>query len=116
MPILLPARWSVTGMAGAYALSCLAGLVLTVRLLRRRTGGGLDDGAVRRAYTRLMSAAALAAALAWAADRACAASPGGGTAAAAAALTAGTATLGLGYVVLARLLRVTELRELRGPR
>jgi putative peptidoglycan lipid II flippase len=114
--LLLPARWAVTGMAGGYAVSSLAGLALTVRLLRRRTGGRVDDGAVRRTYTKLMCASGLAAALAWAADRACAASLGAGTAATAAALAAGTVTLGLAYAGLTRLLRVEELRELRALR
>ncbi|MYS22560.1 putative peptidoglycan lipid II flippase [Streptomyces sp. DvalAA-14] len=33
---LLPARWAVTGMAGAYAVACTAGLICTTALLRRR--------------------------------------------------------------------------------
>jgi putative peptidoglycan lipid II flippase len=114
--LLLPARWAVTGMAGAYTLSYLAGLALTARLLRSRTGGRLDAGALRRTYTRLICAAGLAAALAWAADRACAARLGDGTLSTALALTAGTATLALVYVGLARLLRIGELQELRGLR
>ncbi|MFF5189180.1 murein biosynthesis integral membrane protein MurJ [Streptomyces sp. NPDC000345] len=110
--LLLPVRWAVTGMAGAYTLSYLAGLTLTARLIRRRVGGRLDDGALRRTYTRLIGAAALAAALGWAADRACGTWLGGGTVPTAIALTAGTVTLGLVYVGLARLLRVEELRRL----
>lgn len=114
--LLLPTRWAVTGMAGAYTLSYLAGLALTARLLRRRTGARLDDGALRRTYTRLVCAAGLAATLAWAADRARAASLGDGTPATAIALAAGTVTLGLVYIGLARLLKVRKLRELRGLR
>ncbi|GKQ38888.1 murein biosynthesis integral membrane protein MurJ [Streptomyces sp. A012304] len=114
--LLLPTRWAVTGMAGGYAVSYLAGLALTVRLLRRRTGGRVDDGAVRRTYTKLVCASGLAAALAWAADRACAVSLGAGTTATAIALAAGIVTLGAAYAVLARLLRVEELRELRALR
>ncbi|GGQ98756.1 murein biosynthesis integral membrane protein MurJ [Streptomyces aurantiogriseus] len=114
--LLLPARWAVTGMAGAYTLSYLVGLAFTVRLLRRRTGARLDDGALRRTYTRLLCAAGLAAALAWAVDRSCAQSLGDGTLPTALALAAGTLTMGLAYVGLARLLKVGELRELRGLR
>ncbi|CAM5637452.1 Integral membrane protein MviN OS=Streptomyces aurantiogriseus OX=66870 GN=GCM10010251_12570 PE=4 SV=1 [Streptomyces aurantiogriseus] len=87
-----------------------------MRLLRRRTGARLDDGALRRTYTRLLCAAGLAAALAWAVDRSCAQSLGDGTLPTALALAAGTLTMGLAYVGLARLLKVGELRELRGLR
>ncbi|WP_416985130.1 murein biosynthesis integral membrane protein MurJ [Streptomyces sp. T028] len=114
--LLLPVRWAVTGMAGAYTVSYLAGLALTTRLVRRRVGGRLDEGALRRTYTRLMCAAGAGAALGWAADRACAAALGGGTLPTAAALTAGTLTLGLVHIGLARLLKVEELRQLRRPR
>ncbi|MFF8926347.1 murein biosynthesis integral membrane protein MurJ [Streptomyces longwoodensis] len=114
--VLLPARWAVTGMAGAYALSYLAGLALTARLLRRRLGGRLDDGAVRRTYAKVLGASACAAALAWAADRACADALGAGTVPTALALLAGTLTLALAYAGLARLLRLDELRRLRRGR
>jgi putative peptidoglycan lipid II flippase len=114
--VLLPARWSVTGMAGAYALGYFAGLALTVRLLRRRTGGRLDDGALRRTYLKLLSAAALAAGLGWATADACGAFLGGGTWATAGALGAGTLTLALAFLALARLLRIGELRSLPGLR
>jgi len=112
--VLLPARWSVTGMAGAYTLSYLAGLALTARLLRRRTGGRLDDGALRRTYLKLLCAAGFSAALGWAAAHGCAAFLGGGTWAAAGALAAGTLTLALAYAALARLLRIGELGRLPG--
>ncbi|MFG2576647.1 murein biosynthesis integral membrane protein MurJ [Streptomyces sp. NPDC048481] len=111
--LLLPARWSVTGMAGAYTVSYLAGLALTARVLRRRTGGPLDAGALRRTYGRLLAAGGLAAAAGWAADRACAAWVGNGTLPNAVALTAGVLTLCGVYVAVARLAKVGELRELR---
>ncbi|WP_123969293.1 murein biosynthesis integral membrane protein MurJ [Streptomyces sp. TLI_185] len=114
--VLLPARRSVTGMAGAYALSYLVGLALTARLLRRRTGGRLDDGALRRTYLKLLSAAALAAAAGWGAAHACTAFLGSGTWATADALAAGTLALALAFLALARLLKITELRSLPGLR
>ncbi|MFF4507988.1 murein biosynthesis integral membrane protein MurJ [Streptomyces sp. NPDC001401] len=114
--VLLPARWSVTGMAGAYAVAYLAGLALTARLLRRRTGGRLDDGALRRTYLKLLFAAAVAAAAGWAAAHACATLLGSGTWATAGALTAGTLTLALAFLALARLLKIGELRSLPGLR
>jgi putative peptidoglycan lipid II flippase len=114
--VMLPARWSVTGMAGAYTLSYVAGLALTARLLRRKTGGRLDDGALRRTYAKLLGAAFLAAALGWAAARACANATGPGAWSTAIALTAGTVTMALGYLALARLMKVGELRRLPGLR
>ncbi|WP_202918390.1 murein biosynthesis integral membrane protein MurJ [Streptomyces cavernae] len=110
--LLLPARWAVTGMAGAYTLSYLAGLLLTARLLRRRLGGRIGDGTLGRAHTKLLCAAAPAAALGWSAARACTAAAGSGTWPTALALTAGTITLALTYLVLARLLKIDELRLL----
>ncbi|MEV0640093.1 murein biosynthesis integral membrane protein MurJ [Streptomyces sp. NPDC050619] len=114
--VLLPARWAVTGMAGGYALSYVAGLALTARLLRGKVGGSLDDGGLRRTYVKLVCAAGLAAALGWAAARACAASTDTGAWSTALALTAGTATMLPAYLLLARLLRVSELRRLPGLR
>jgi putative peptidoglycan lipid II flippase len=114
--VLLPARWAVTGMAGAYTLSYLSGLALTARLLRKRVGGRLDEGALRRTYTKLVGAAGLAAALGWITARTCAAFLGTGTWPTAAALAAGTLTLGAAYLVLARLMKISELRRLPGMR
>ncbi|MFC3351602.1 murein biosynthesis integral membrane protein MurJ [Streptomyces echinoruber] len=114
--LLLPARWAVTGMAGAYGLSYLAGLALTARLLRRKVGGRLDDGGLRRTYTKLLCAAGPAAALGWAAARAAAAAAGAGTWSTASAFAVGTVTMALGYLALARVLKIDELRRLRGMR
>lgn len=114
--LLLPTRWAGIGMAGAYTLSYLAGLALTARLLRRRLGGRLGDGTVRGAYARLLGAAGPAAALGWATARACTTALGDGIRPTALALTAGTLTLALVYVVLGRLLGIGELRHLPLPR
>ncbi|QIB47657.1 MULTISPECIES: murein biosynthesis integral membrane protein MurJ [Streptomyces] len=108
---LLPARWAVVGMAAAYTLSYAVGLLLTARLLRRRLDGRMDGKRLARTYGKLTLAAAPAGALAWLVARACADPSGAtGTATTALALTAGAAALILGYVLLARLLRVGELR------
>ncbi|MEU3085166.1 polysaccharide biosynthesis C-terminal domain-containing protein [Streptomyces massasporeus] len=114
--LLLPARWAVTGMAGAYAVSYLAGLTVTARRLRRRLGGRLDDGALRRTYTKLLCAAALAAVPAWGAARACTASLGTGIRPTAVSLAAGTAVPAAGYLALGRLMKVGELRGVVGRR
>lgn len=49
--LLLPSRWAVVGMAGAYTLSYVAGLALTAHLLRRGLGT-----AATCALARLMKA------------------------------------------------------------
>ncbi|MGV9563764.1 murein biosynthesis integral membrane protein MurJ [Streptomyces sp. NPDC003480] len=114
--VLLSARWAVTGMAGAYTLSYLAGFALTARLLRKRVGGRLDDGEVRRTYTKLVCAAGLSAGLSWITAHNCASALGAGTWPAAATLAAGMLTLGVTYLVLTRLMKVGELRRLPGLR
>ncbi|MBB4711848.1 putative peptidoglycan lipid II flippase [Streptomyces luteogriseus] len=114
--LLLPARWAVTGMAGAYAVSYLAGLAVTAWRLCRRLGGRLDDGELRRTYAKLLCAAALAAGLGWGAARACTATLGTGTWPTAVSLAAGTAVLAVAYLALGRLMRVGELRGLAGRR
>ncbi|NEB74028.1 murein biosynthesis integral membrane protein MurJ, partial [Streptomyces sp. SID14478] len=57
---LLPARWAVTGMAAAYALSYGIGLLLTARRLRRRLDGRLDGRRLLRSYGKLAVAAGCA--------------------------------------------------------
>lgn len=113
--VALPARWSVVGMAGAYTLSYVAGLALTAYLLRKKMGGRIDDGDLRRTYVKLLCAACPAAGLGWAAARVCA-DLGEGTWPTAVALAAGTLATALAYLLLARLLKVNELRRLPGMR
>ncbi|MEU9988734.1 murein biosynthesis integral membrane protein MurJ [Streptomyces sp. NPDC048045] len=113
--LLLPVRWAVTGMAGAYTLSYLAGLLLTARLLARRTGGRLDDGSLRGTYAKLLGAGAGGAAAGWAAARACTQAFGaGGTAATALGTAVGVLALAVAFLALARLLRISGLRRLPG--
>ncbi|WP_037824770.1 murein biosynthesis integral membrane protein MurJ [Streptomyces sp. NRRL B-1347] len=107
---LLPARWAVVGMAGAYTLSYAVGLLLTARLLRRRLGGRMDGKRLLRTYGKLGLAAAPAGALAWAVAHGFAAGAAAGTLRTALALATGAVAMGLGYLLLARLLRVGELR------
>ncbi|MFB7502246.1 murein biosynthesis integral membrane protein MurJ [Streptomyces broussonetiae] len=113
--LLLSARWAVTGMAGAYAVSYLVGLVLTARLLARRTGGRLDDGTLRGTYTKLLCAGAGGAVAGWAAARGCAGVLNG-TAGAVLTTLAGVLALLLVFLLLARVLKVGELRRLPGFR
>ncbi|MFF8568540.1 murein biosynthesis integral membrane protein MurJ [Streptomyces albidoflavus] len=116
--LLLPARWAVVGMAGAYTLSYLAGLALTARLLRRRLGGRIGTGELGRAYGKLLCAAVPAAGLGWAAARAVpgVAGLGTGTWSTAVALASGVLSTTVAYLLLARLLKVEEVRRLPGLR
>ncbi|UKL02841.1 MULTISPECIES: murein biosynthesis integral membrane protein MurJ [unclassified Streptomyces] len=117
--LLLPARWAVVGMAGAYTLSYLAGLALTARLLRRRLGGRIGTGGLGRAYGKVLCAAVPAAGLGWAAARAVS-GPGGpgaaGTWSTAVALASGVLSTAVAYLLVARLLKVEEVRRLPGLR
>ncbi|WAU82252.1 murein biosynthesis integral membrane protein MurJ [Streptomyces sp. Qhu-G9] len=113
--LLLPARWAAVGMAGAYTLSYVAGLALTAHLLRKRLGSRIDDGDLRRTYAKLFCAAGPAAGLGWTAARACAVL-GSGTWPTAVALATGALATALGYLLLARLMKVNELRRLPGMR
>jgi putative peptidoglycan lipid II flippase len=115
--LLLPARWAVVGLAGAYAVSYGAGMVLTAYLLRRRLAGRIDGRRLTGTYARLVLAAACAGALAWTAARVSAgALDTHGTWQTGLALAAGVVTMVLGYLVLARLFRIAELRSLPGLR
>jgi putative peptidoglycan lipid II flippase len=107
----LPLRWRVVGMAGAYALTYLGGLVLSTAVLRRRVGG-LDGRRVTGTYARLVAAAVPAAALAHVVARVLTDRLGEGFAGSLAALAAGAAVLLVGYLALARALRVQEVRDL----
>ncbi|GAA1512574.1 hypothetical protein GCM10009730_16830 [Streptomyces albidochromogenes] len=106
--LLLPARWAVTGMAGAYSLALCAGWALTAYTLHRRlppdrTAGRSPSLA---AHARLLAAAVPAAALGhlaagWAAG-----------AGAPAATAAGAAAILAVFAVLAKPLGLTEVDTL----
>ncbi|MFE3093710.1 murein biosynthesis integral membrane protein MurJ [Streptomyces sp. NPDC059248] len=126
--LLLPARWAVTGMAGAYSVALLAGWVVTAVVLRRRlaaTAGGSGPGRAGRWWrsasagtlARLLVAAVPAAGLGHLTARAVGDPAGAVVAGAAGAVV----VLGV-FAALARPLRLTELdaavsgavRRLRG--
>ena len=112
--LLLPARWAVTAMAAAYAASYAAGLLITAVRLRRRMEGRLDGRRLIRTYSKLALAAATAGIAGRGAAHALAAavaSPATGSLLA--LLAGGTVMLGL-FLLLARLLRISELRSLPG--
>ncbi|MBQ1116523.1 murein biosynthesis integral membrane protein MurJ [Streptomyces sp. C3-3] len=98
--LLLPARWAVTGMAGASAVAFCAGFAATGYVLSRRLSGPGAASPLRSptlgAHVRLIAACLPAGALAYGAARA---AEGAGDMAAAGA---GTLTLLLVVVLLAR--------------
>ncbi|MEV7616357.1 murein biosynthesis integral membrane protein MurJ [Streptomyces sp. NPDC089799] len=107
---LLPARWAVTGMAGASSLAFTAGCAVTAYTLARRLGprGGTRTErrtTALRTHLRLLLAGAPAAAAGWAVART---ADGLGNIP---ALAAGTATLLLVVVALAGPLRIAEISE-----
>ncbi|MQS10785.1 hypothetical protein F7Q99_00425 [Streptomyces kaniharaensis] len=114
--LLLPPRWAVTGMAAAYALSYGIGLILTVLRLRRRTQGLLDGRRICRTYGKLTAAAALAGAAGWLVAAGCTNGLAAHFRAPILSLAAGGLTMALLFVLLARLLRIGELRAVPGVR
>jgi putative peptidoglycan lipid II flippase len=107
--LLLPVRWAVTGMAGAYSVALFAGFAATAYVLRRRVrGGGAAATSPLRSPTlwaqlRLVAATVPAGATAYLAARACA--DFGDFA----AVGAGTLVLLLTVALLARPLRLREV-------
>ncbi|WP_371645313.1 MULTISPECIES: murein biosynthesis integral membrane protein MurJ [unclassified Streptomyces] len=111
---LLPARWAVTGMAGAYSVALFAGLAVTAHTLARRLGPRTGTRTERRTtavrtHLRLLIACLPGAAAGYAAALA---ADGLGDFA---AIGAGTAALALVVVVLARPLGLTEITDLLDP-
>jgi putative peptidoglycan lipid II flippase len=110
---VLPARWVVVGLAGAYSLAYVVGLATSVAVLRRRTGG-VDGRRVVRTYVRLILAALPAAVVAALVVQLTTSAAGSGVAGSLTAVAAGGTVLLAGYLGLARLLRVRELSDLLG--
>ncbi|MER7911298.1 murein biosynthesis integral membrane protein MurJ [Streptomyces sp. NPDC096068] len=118
--LLLPARWTVAGMAGAYSLALWAGWGVTAYALRRRLDApgspGSADGSGKRegpggsvaGLARLLVAAVPAAGYGLLVTDLT------GPAGAVPAGAAGALTILAVFAVLARPLRLTELRELLG--
>ncbi|MEU9319800.1 murein biosynthesis integral membrane protein MurJ [Streptomyces sp. NPDC048295] len=106
--LLLPVRWAVTGMAGAYSVALFAGFAATGYVLHRRVGGSGGAASPLRSPTlwaqfRLAVAAVPAGLLGYLAARACS---GSGDYA---AVGVGTLVLLLTVALLARPLRLQEI-------
>ncbi|WP_327718320.1 murein biosynthesis integral membrane protein MurJ [Streptomyces sp. NBC_00490] len=104
---LLPARWAVTGMAGAYSLALCAGWVVTGLVLSRRLGVARPlRSSAAGAHVRLLLAAVPATVLGHLAVLATA------RAGALVAATAGALAVVLTFALLTRPLRLVELDAL----
>ncbi|MFL5995834.1 MAG: murein biosynthesis integral membrane protein MurJ [Streptomyces sp.] len=112
--LLMPPRWAVTGLAGAYAASYAIGLLITAMLLRRRLEGRLDGKRLCRTYGKLTASALAAGALGWIVARSCSGTVTSTTWAPALGLAAGGVTMLLVFLLLARILKISELRSLPG--
>ncbi|MGX1851833.1 murein biosynthesis integral membrane protein MurJ [Streptomyces sp. NPDC055299] len=112
----LPTRWAVIGMAAAYAVAYGTGLLLTAVLLRRRLAGRLDGRRLCRTYGKLALAAAAAGVLGRLVAHTCSGVPVPAGWTSVPALAAGALTMALVFVLLARMLKIAELRSLPGLR
>ncbi|WP_267887641.1 murein biosynthesis integral membrane protein MurJ [Streptomyces sp. TP-A0356] len=112
--LLLAARWAVTGMAAAYAASYAIGLLITAVQLRHRLAGRLDGKRLLRTYAKLTCAAGTAGAIGWTAAHACDGVVAAPSADSLLALMAGGSVMLVSFLLLARILRISELRSLRG--
>jgi putative peptidoglycan lipid II flippase len=111
---LLPARWSVIGMAGSYGLAYIIGVGVAWARLRKRLGGDLDGSRVLRTYARLCIASVPAALISGVACYGVGHSLGQGVAGSFAALLAGGILLLGVFFVAARRMRIEELNSLVG--
>ncbi len=107
--VLLPARWAVTGMAGAYTIALWVGWAVTALVLHRTLaapGARRPSGRALAGQVRLLVAAVPASALGYGAARAA------GSAGALVATAAGTVVIAAVFALLARPLRLAELAAL----
>lgn len=112
--VLLPDRYEVLGLAAGHATSFVAGLGICSVVLSRRLGG-LDVALVVRTAVRCLLAAVLPGLLALGVAGGATRLVGRGPLGSAVALALAGAVLVVGYVLLARRLRVPEVAEVAGP-
>jgi len=111
--LVLPARWAVTGMAFAYGVSYLIGLVVALPRLRRRIGD-LDGKRIKHTYSRLIGASIIPALAGFASSFAITSVGGSGFFSEVAALIVGLVLqLGL-FVVITKRMHIEEMDSLIG--
>jgi putative peptidoglycan lipid II flippase len=111
---VLPARWAVVGMAGAYGLAYAVGVGVAWRRLSRHLGGDLDGPHVLRSYARLCLASVPAALVSGALGLLITRVLGPGILGSVAALVVGGLALIAVFVVAARRMHVQELNSVLG--
>ncbi|WP_405743374.1 murein biosynthesis integral membrane protein MurJ [Streptomyces sp. NBC_01525] len=112
--LILPARWAVIGMAAAYGIAYMIGVVVAWRRLSKRMNGDLDSSRIVRTYARLAGASIPATVIAGAAVYGIMQGLGSGLLGSLAALIVGAvALLGVFYVA-ARKMRIEEMTALVG--
>ncbi|MGY5011583.1 murein biosynthesis integral membrane protein MurJ [Streptomyces sp. 900105755] len=107
--LLLPARWAVTGMALTYGLAYVIGVGVAWKRLRDRLGGDLDGHRVVRTYARLVGAALPASLAAGSVAARLMTAVHAPAVAALTALAAGATVLIALFLLLARVLRISEV-------
>ncbi|MFG3496075.1 murein biosynthesis integral membrane protein MurJ [Streptomyces sp. NPDC047928] len=112
--VVLPARWAVVGMAGAYGLAYVVGVGVAWRRLRNRLGGDLDGSHVLRTYARLSMASLPAAVVAGAVGFGLLSLLGDSAFGSLVALFAGAVVLLGLFFVAAKKMRIEELNALVG--
>ena len=110
----LPDELKVVGLAAGHATSFVVGLVLCSVVLSRRVGG-LEHGRVVRTAVRCLVAAAVAAVPAGLLAALVARQLGEGPLPSVVVLAVGGGVLLVGYVALARRMRVSEVDDVAGP-
>nr|WP_308294708.1 murein biosynthesis integral membrane protein MurJ [Streptomyces sp. JJ66] len=112
--LLLPSRYAVAGMAAAYGLAYVIGVVVAWRRLRRKLDGDLDGGHIARSYARLCSASIPGAVLGGGAAYGVLQLLGSGFTGGLVALVTGSLVLGVVFVLAAKRMRVQELTAMIG--
>ncbi|PJE99429.1 murein biosynthesis integral membrane protein MurJ [Streptomyces carminius] len=112
--LLLPSRWAVVGMAGAYGLAYTVGVGVAWKRLSRRLGGDLDGPRIVRTYARLCGAGIPAALIGGGVAYALLRALGTGFTGGAVALVVGGPVLAAVFVLAAKRMRVAELNAMVG--
>ncbi|SFE25319.1 putative peptidoglycan lipid II flippase [Actinacidiphila alni] len=112
--LILPSRWAVVGMAGAYGIAYAVGVGVAAKRLRARLHGDLDGKRVVRTYARLTGACIPAALVAGLAVYVVIGALGSGVAGALAALVVGGALLLGIFVFAAKRMRIEEMTAMIG--
>ncbi|MFF8769954.1 murein biosynthesis integral membrane protein MurJ [Kitasatospora sp. NPDC015120] len=110
--VLLPAEWTVIGMAFGYGLAYAVGVTVAVPKLKKKIGG-LDTKRIGRTYSRLAAASVPAALVGLGAGLAITRVVGGWTGAVLTVLVAGGLQLAV-FVLIAKRLRIEELNAMLG--